>query len=434
MKSAVVWLLILIVLGGVMWTGYSHAQTVKYGQLSTDFTWPTRPASLNANLSESILPNGSAEEMNNDQPTHWNFTNWGDNQAEFRSDQPGHSGVHSLAVTISRFQSGDAKWYADPQPVSPNATYMYIDWFKATTPTTVVAQFGLANGQTAYRTLGYASPADTWQQLALPFATPVNAKSVTIFHLLNQNGSLTIDDVGIYAYQPTPLPEGIVSFTFDDGPKSFITNALPVLKRAGILTTQYVTTGKVDDANVEDPGKTFSQQDIQTLFKRGDEIAAHTVTHPRLPQLGIDQITQELVSSRQQLQLQLHTPVVDFASPYGEYDDQVLQVARQYYQSHRSVDVGYNDLSTFDPYNIRVQNVNRDTDPQTVAAWMEFAKTHKVWLVLVFHQIMDNSGAYSYGPDNFNQVVTSTNKLGIKTVTVNQGLSIMRQAIVGYGK
>jgi len=93
-----------------------------------------------------------------------------------------------------------------------------------------------------------------------------------------------------HASAATTAPGARVSFTFDDGMTSALTQAAPTLQKYGFTGTSYVITGCVGmntapnecRANTE---KTYmSWEQINQLKNNyGWEIGSHTVNHPRWP-------------------------------------------------------------------------------------------------------------------------------------------------------
>lgn len=61
------------------------------------------------------------------QPIGWQKDKWGENTTTFAYLNTGYTGSRSVKVTISKYTSGDAKWYFNPIPVSPNASYNFSD-------------------------------------------------------------------------------------------------------------------------------------------------------------------------------------------------------------------------------------------------------------------------------------------------------------------
>ena len=73
------------------------------------------------------------------------------------------------------------------------------------------------------------------------------------------------------------LQESIISFSFDDCPKSAITTALPILEAEGWRATIYVACGLCETTN--HLGLHMSEADIIDVHQREHEIADHTYSH-----------------------------------------------------------------------------------------------------------------------------------------------------------
>lgn len=92
-----------------------------------------------------------------------------------------------------------------------------------------------------------------------------------------------------------PAPGPLVSFTFDDGAQSALTQAAPTLQKYGLTGTNYVATGCVGmttvpntcRANTDVPYMTWSQI-LQLQNTYGWEIGSHTVNHQCLVSVGDD--------------------------------------------------------------------------------------------------------------------------------------------------
>jgi hypothetical protein len=101
-----------------------------------------------------------------------------------------------------------------------------------------------------------------------------------------------------------------------------------------------------------------------------------------------------------------------------------LSAVHQYYQSHRSTDVGYNSKDTFNPYDILVQDIEPNTIPSEVAAWVAKAKADNTWLVLVFHQVSNTTDPsnYAVSPANLNTELSNIAQSGVSVETISQAL------------
>ena len=82
----------------------------------------------------------------------------------------------------------------------------------------------------------------------------------------------------------------------------------------------------------------------------------------------------------------------NFAYPYGDYDARVIAAEQAAgYRSGRSVEEGYNSKLDLELYDIRVQNMTPDTTLAQYKSWIDYAKAHNYWLVIVYHEVVPDS-------------------------------------------
>ena len=127
------------------------------------------------------------------------------------------------------------------------------------------------------------------------------------------------------------IPLKTIAITFDDGYKDNLLNALPVLKKYNFPATVFVMTGDIGKTrNVR--GHDFdmlTQEDILILARSGlIDIEPHSVTHPKLSKLNREEIKVELKESKEVLEGLLGRDCPYFAYPFGNYSDNVIEVAR----------------------------------------------------------------------------------------------------------
>ncbi len=240
-------------------------------------------------------------------------------------------------------------------------------------------------------------------------------------------------------------PAAKISFTFDDGYASAITQAAPTLARYRLSGTNYITTGcvgmvKAPNTCQADRDKTYMtwNQIAQLKNTYGWEIASHTVTHPYLatsdpndqPQpISTAQVINELKKSKDDLAAH-GFDATDFASPYGDYDMPVLAEIAKHYASQRGFgDVGTNSWP-YSEYYLKVKQVQAGVSVADVRLAIDQAIANKQWLVLVLHDIKvspsNRKDDYEYGTAQLDKIaayVKGKQNAGlIKSVNVNQGL------------
>lgn len=227
-------------------------------------------------------------------------------------------------------------------------------------------------------------------------------------------------------------PKSKVSFTFDDGGTSNITKAAPALAQYGFTGTSYVTTSCVGKTTAPNncaadtgiPYMTWAQ--IKTLQNTyGWEIGSHSVNHPLMTEITAAKLEQEVANSKKAFQAQGLNPTA-FATPYGDYNQNVLAAIAKYYTSHRGfADTGYNTWP-YNNYLLRVQQVQAGVSVDTVKGYIDQAAADGTWLILVFHDIQDtpstNPEDYQFSTADLSTVAAYVKSQNISVTNVSKGL------------
>lgn len=111
--------------------------------------------------------------------------------------------------------------------------------------------------------------------------------------------------------------------TLDDGYSNNFDLAVPELDRAGFKGVFFVITSRIGQAGY------MGKNQLAALLKAGHAVGSHTVSHPRLRNIGRDGIMKELKDSRKCLEDMLGAAVTALAYPKGEYSDVVIDCARE---------------------------------------------------------------------------------------------------------
>ena len=354
-------------------------------------------------------------------PLGWNNSGWGSNVRSFSYLNTGHSGTKSVKATISSFSNGSAYWTTDSIPVTGGQLYDFSVYYQSSTLSEIDLTFTMSDGSFVYQYAGEGSPSpNSWTKLRTQFTAPIGAVSVNIYHDIFSVGWVTIDDLSLTPFTYQGFSRPIISITDDDGYASFYNNGLPLLKKYGFASTDYIITGSLNN----DPNYMTSAM-VQALYASGQEIGSHTVTHPDLTTISPTAMDSELQTSQSFLQQLLGTPVANFASPYGAYNNQIVTDALQYYRSYRGTESGYNARNNFDIGHLMVQNLVSTTTIAEVQSWINEAKSTNTWLILVYHQINPDTSAGDYNtyPSDFDAQLSAIKASGISVETVNQALN-----------
>jgi peptidoglycan/xylan/chitin deacetylase (PgdA/CDA1 family) len=185
----------------------------------------------------------------------------------------------------------------------------------------------------------------------------------------------------------------IASLTFDDGWKTQLTKAVPILDTHGYKGTFYIETQWLYTPN----GDRMQPWDVEFLARDGHEIGSHSVTHPYLqwqfwawPEIAWSKQVLEEIVGRGNVQ--------SFAYPFGRQHTIVRYLVRRAGYTTARILKGKNRGYTWkgtDPFRIECHSVKRDTTTEDIDEWIRVATIEGYWLVFNFHQIQ--SGPYAWG-------------------------------------
>jgi glycosyltransferase involved in cell wall biosynthesis/peptidoglycan/xylan/chitin deacetylase (PgdA/CDA1 family) len=154
------------------------------------------------------------------------------------------------------------------------------------------------------------------------------------------------------------LPEKPILLTFDDGYADLVEYAFPILHRYGFGAAVYLVTGQLGGTNAWDETRDsgthrlMTAEQIRHWAERGIEFGAHSRTHADLTALPLDELRNEVVHSKNDLEKILETPVVSFAYPFGFHNHEVVECVRDAFELAFGInphDPGINHLLT-DPH------------------------------------------------------------------------------------
>ena len=127
--------------------------------------------------------------------------------------------------------------------------------------------------------------------------------------------AVTLERVQEAWYHGGTLPPKPVVISFDDGYRPQFTFALPSLRKhgwAGVL-------------NLKAEGSELYESNVKAMIAAGWELAAHTIHHLDLTELGPEELKEEVAGSRKILQEEFKVPVHNFCYPAGRFDETVIK-------------------------------------------------------------------------------------------------------------
>lgn len=136
-------------------------------------------------------------------------------------------------------------------------------------------------------------------------------------------------------YRHIRFPQGrkkALTLSYDDGVEQDI-QLLEIMKKYGLKGTFNLNSGLfAADGTMYPDGQIYRRMTATQAYElytgSGNEIAMHTLTHPRLETLTSDNVVYEIIADRKNLETMFDHEVRGGAYPYGTYSDAVVEALR----------------------------------------------------------------------------------------------------------
>ena len=158
---------------------------------------------------------------------------------------------------------------------------------------------------------------------------------------------------------------GAVVLTFDDGSRTLMRHALPILEKYGFRAIVFLVGGAIGGVNHwdvaafgETPDPLMDDGDVKEWLSAGHEIGAHTMSHCRLTRVGADVAREEISASKKSLEDRFGVPVRHFCYPYGKWSKRVRDLTQEAgFETSVTLDAGIN-MCESDPFALQRLSVN----------------------------------------------------------------------------
>ena len=211
--------------------------------------------------------------------------------------------------------------------------------------------------------------------------------------------------------------EPVISFTFDDFPRTALSTGGRMLHEAGWKGTFY--TAGAFCGRVVDGIDYFGHDDLVQVHGDGHEIGCHTFSHIDLRSLTVPEILEDLRRNAMFMReiLPGHTSS-SFAYPFGELNLRRKALLAKQFPICRGVSGGLNG-GRIDFAQLRsVLLTDKSFEELRIESWLERAVASKAWLIFLTHDISDNPSAYGCRTKVFAKIIDGIIKRGIKVLPV----------------
>lgn len=114
-----------------------------------------------------------------------------------------------------------------------------------------------------------------------------------------------------------------VVLTFDDGWQNQYKYAFPLLKKYNMIATFYIYTNPIGKKHF------LNWDEIKEMNNFGMTIADHTLSHPYLKKISLEEVKRQVTESKKIIEEHLGKPVLHFASPFGYTDPKIIKIIEE---------------------------------------------------------------------------------------------------------
>jgi peptidoglycan/xylan/chitin deacetylase (PgdA/CDA1 family) len=233
----------------------------------------------------------------------------------------------------------------------------------------------------------------------------------------------------------TPVP--LVSFTFDDFPRSAFLEAGSILSRHGARGTYYASLGLMGKSSPM--GTMFEEGDLKALLDLGHELGCHTFGHCHSLNTPSDMYGRAIVENQKALnELLPGIKFQTFAYPYSAPAVAVKRVAGSHFLCCRGGGLRprrYLSRAGGQTFNSGVTDLNLLSavflekswdNPEAMKSLIDQNSRARGWLIFATHDVRESPSRFGCTPHFFEQVVQWSLESGARVLPVVEALEVLR--------
>jgi len=224
----------------------------------------------------------------------------------------------------------------------------------------------------------------------------------------------------------TIVPEGpIISFTFDDFPRSALLTGGAILRSYGAAGTYYASLGLM--GRQAPTGRIFSPEDLEVLFAQGHELGCHTFSHCHAWDTPPDVFESEIIRNREALsklapKASFHTFSYPISVPRAQTKERISKYFACCRCGGQTFNVGNVDLNYLSAFFLEQSRDN----PEIVKSLIDQNQRAQGWLIFATHDISDDPTRWGCKPRFFEEIVKYAVKSGARILPAFQAYEVLR--------
>ncbi len=223
---------------------------------------------------------------------------------------------------------------------------------------------------------------------------------------------------------PSRATAPVVSFSFDDFPRSAAREGAAVLREFGVKGTYFVAGARAG-RHLDDVDQ-FTPDDLIAVAEAGHEIGCHTFGHIRLPNATFAEITDDLLRNQEFVQEVLGDYAMSsFAYPDGDVNITTKALLGHWYPLCRGIWGGVNQRR-IDFMQLKAVSLERSFDQAYVERVLDDAKAGNGWVIFFTHDVSDNPSPYGCQPGRLADVIEAVIDRGIEILPIKNAAGKIR--------
>jgi len=217
-------------------------------------------------------------------------------------------------------------------------------------------------------------------------------------------------------------PGPLISFTFDDFPRSSLSCGGTILEEYGARGTYYVSLGLA--GQLAPTGDMFTREDLSETLERGHELGCHTFHHCDASITPARVFEESILENRRALRdLDPTAHFKSFSYPIGVPWPSTKKRCAQHFLGCRAGGQTFN-AGTVDLNYLQAYFLEQSRDqPEAIVAMIEANCRSRGWLIFATHDVCENPTRYGCRPDFFSTIVERSVRSGAQVVSVSAGLA-----------
>ena len=212
----------------------------------------------------------------------------------------------------------------------------------------------------------------------------------------------------------------ILSFTFDDAPKTAFDSGGNILKQHGAKATFFVALGLLGIRT--EVGLIASSDDLLKAFEAGHELGCHTFNHLNTWNTKTDLFMESVANNRRELSKYL--PGAEFKTFSYQISVPRLRIKfrlEKYFLCCRgggqAANIGSADLNLLKAYFIDKRN---NLDFGQIKGIIDYNASRRGWLIFATHDVADNPSPFGCTPKFFEKVAEYAARSGSLLLSVRE--------------